>query len=95
MTISLSTTATAAPQGIAQADGPGTAPLATVANNIIASGEVAQKLRKAMEGLGNPDAGSILSTQILTAQLSVMTAATSSAVKSMSDSARTLFQNGF
>jgi hypothetical protein len=92
MNISLPTTAIAAPQGVAPADDPATSPLAAVASNISAGDEVARKLKEAMEGLGNPTAAGILSTQILTAQLAVLTAATSSAVKSLSDSARRLIE---
>ncbi|CAN5629610.1 hypothetical protein BH11PSE7_BH11PSE7_31840 [soil metagenome] len=94
MTISLPASAIAAPQGIAPAGDPATSPLATVAGNISAGVEVARKLKEAMEGLDPPTAAGILRTQILTAQLSVMTAATSSAVNSLTDTAKKLIHNG-
>jgi len=94
MNVSLLTTAIAAPQGIAPVTDPSSS-LQDVAHNIMAADKIQQQLSKAMQDLDNPDASSILNTQLLTAELSVMTATASSAVKSLSDTTKNLFQNGF
>lgn len=94
MNILPSTTAISAVQGIAPVADPSSA-IQEVAHNILAADKIQQQLSKAMKDLDNPDSSSVLNTQLLTAELSVMTATTSSAVKSLSDTAKNLFQNGF
>jgi hypothetical protein len=95
MSISLPTTAIAPLPAIAPATDTSGSALLDLAHNVMAADQIQDKLNKAMKGLEQPDAASLLNTQLLTSQLSVMTAVTSSAVHSLSETAKNAIHNGF
>ncbi|RYX92700.1 MAG: hypothetical protein EOO28_21065 [Comamonadaceae bacterium] len=82
----------AATQAPAPAAPASTFSLNDLAANVLAGEDVKSDLEKAVEDLANPDSGSVLRAQLLTAELSVMAAAMSGMTKSLTDTLKGVIQ---